>query len=293
MKNKHIVIATTFRDFNGSLNDEIQLRFLNGLSKQSHKNFTLVVTIFREKKVEETLVRFPIDSKIFVSELPADKKFSLTEVLCNGIDVSIDNNSSFLIWTTCDVIFEVDFLEKVCLHLGRRSMLTSHPHKSMEKKEPLSINSGFDIIGFGKNVLTKPGFREAIEKYKFYDWGLFEHFLIALGVHHKCVASNIYLKSPIFKIENDRVPGNETNTWLAKCWDINKTQLNSFLIDKKMSLMFFNLTYCHKRFMMPGFGINQVWAWRSDQINYLIFRLRRLVSEILSAPIKLVIKRFS
>ena len=38
-KNKKILIATTFRNFNGSENDKIQRMFLNSLVNQSYKNF--------------------------------------------------------------------------------------------------------------------------------------------------------------------------------------------------------------------------------------------------------------
>lgn len=117
-KNNHIVIATTFRDFNGSLNDQIQLNFLDSLVSQSYKNFTLVVTIFREKNVEKVINSHPVNSAIFFSEIPQNKKFCLSDVFMNGLRVLADKPSAGLIWTTCDVIFETDFLEKLSRSLN-------------------------------------------------------------------------------------------------------------------------------------------------------------------------------
>jgi hypothetical protein len=50
MKNLKIIVCTTFRDFTGSENDDIQRLFLSSLDFQSYKNFELVVTLFGEKR---------------------------------------------------------------------------------------------------------------------------------------------------------------------------------------------------------------------------------------------------
>lgn len=45
-----IILCTTFRDFKGTENDEIQYRFLDGIRQQTYQNYQVVTTTFGEKK---------------------------------------------------------------------------------------------------------------------------------------------------------------------------------------------------------------------------------------------------
>ena len=48
-----IILSTTFRDFDKSMNDRMQMRFLHSLKSQTFQDFILVVTVFDEKKRSE------------------------------------------------------------------------------------------------------------------------------------------------------------------------------------------------------------------------------------------------
>lgn len=292
MKNiNHIVIATTFREFNGSLNDEIQKQFLNSLANQSFSNFTLVVTVFREKNVNRVLRSMNINFKIIISSVPAEKKFSLSHVFLNGLNYALSKNSAGLIWTTCDVVFQEKFLETVSKYLKNNVMITSHPHVVKNQNMYYSINSGFDIIGYGKDILRNPKIHEAIIRYKFYDWGIFEHFLIALGKCVKCHSINLYLKSPVLKIENDREPGNETKNWLEQSWSFNKTTFDSFAKDNNISSLYLSLSYCHLKFKMLDYKISHLFYWRNDYLKYFKFRSKVFILRMFPPYIKSILRK--
>ena len=55
---KKIVVTTTFRSFMGDKNDRLQRSFLRSLKKQTYQNFILVVTIYREKNIEQNVKDF-------------------------------------------------------------------------------------------------------------------------------------------------------------------------------------------------------------------------------------------
>lgn len=283
---KHLVIATTFRDFNGSENDYIQYRFLNSLAKQTFRDFTLSVTIFKERNVEKIINNYSLDSVVFKSQIANDKKFCLTDVFANGMRLCLERNSDALIWTTCDVILGEDFLEIFAALLQPDSLLTSHPHIIEGQEKHPSFDSGFDMVGFGSKALQNSKFQNTIQKYIFYDWGLFEHFLVAIGMHYGCKAVNLYIKSPIVKIENDRKPGKETAIWLDKCWKLNKKTFDSFLQENNETCLYLSLAYCHSRFRMAGHGISLVCIWLPDYAKYLKFRIKIFVLGILSQSIK-------
>lgn len=48
-----IILCTTFRDFKGTENDEIQYRFLDGIRQQTYQNYQVVTTTFGEKKSQK------------------------------------------------------------------------------------------------------------------------------------------------------------------------------------------------------------------------------------------------
>src|SRR4030043_1750121 len=107
---KKVIICTTFRDFIGGPNDDIQREFLRYINNQEYKNWLLVVTIYKEKNVEkEVLNRIDKSKVIFIYSKLTDCRFSLTEVFLNGINVSKYRNN-VVIWVNSDILVEPDFL---------------------------------------------------------------------------------------------------------------------------------------------------------------------------------------
>mgnify|MGYP000034540515 CR=1 FL=1 len=287
-----VIIATTFREFTGSDNDLIQHKFLDSLANQSYKRFKLAVTVFKEKKVKDVVRSKKIVSAIYPNKVPVKNKFSLTDVLVNGIIEAELSDSSFLIWTTCDVVFPVDFLENVVATRKPGLMITSHPHAIAESSSVVSINTGFDFLGFDKKLFENPKFKDTIKKYKFYDWGLFEHFLIAVGDSVGSININLHKQSPVVKHENDRAPGKETQDWLSKCWQSNKKVFDKYLTENKITPKYYSLAFCHLRFAMKGFGLTDLKFWWRDYYKYYISRVKCQIGRVPPKSVKEFLRKF-
>lgn len=297
--NPHIVIATTFRDFVGSKNDLIQNKFLESLERQSYKNFTLVVTIFKEKNVKEIVASRNVNAFFVNSNIISGKKFSLSDVVYNGLQYASAYDFSSVLWTTCDVVFPEDFIKIVAENSKGNVVLSSHPHVMMAECDHIGSNqnklsslaSGFDLIVYGTSTVKNDKLGQILYNYRFYDWGIFEHFLIATATVLKAKKINLFNIVKLFKIENDRSPGHETVLWLKSCWLENKVVFDRFLQDYSLPTHYYNLVYCHKRFQKISWSIYDVWRWRADYIFYYNYVIKSKISSVLPQKLKLIIKR--
>jgi len=299
----NIIVCTTFRDFKGSENDEIQRMFLKSLENQTYKNFELVVTLFGEKNVQSEVKKFNFKSFFYNSDIENKYRYSLTKVILNAIKHSSSNKEeNFLIlWTTCDVIYENNFFATIIKNYKNNVIGTIHPHityssilkfneKNTNKKEQLF--SGFDLIYFDKEFLSNHKIKYSFENYIFYDWGVFEHFLIALNELNKSSNMiNIYKESKIYKIENDRELTNEPNQFLINSHRLNSITFNKFLDENKITKKYFDLTYCHIKFKLTVNKFKHYYKFKQDIFEYIVRRIRKSVSKLIPKLIKNIIKR--
>lgn len=251
---KKILICTTFREFNGYSNDKIQRLFLESLKNQSYKNWELIVTIFKEKNIENTLKELSIPYRCYYDN--SDKyKFSLTTVLLNCI-ASINDEPSIIIWTTCDVIFDNNFFEKIISNYRAYIGGTSHPHLILNSIDNLKDNKdyyyfpdeGIDTIFFDSLIFDDKSNIDIIHKYRFVDWGVFEHFLVAFLKHTSPAMVNLWGISNISKVRNDRSLNNETSTFFTESLKKNWPPFYNYLCDYNLSRKYNSLLYCHKKF---------------------------------------------
>lgn len=296
MNRVKIIVATTFRDFKGTENDEIQRMFLKSLENQTYKNFELVVTLFGEKNVQSEVEKFSFKSFFIPAILKKKYRYSLTKVVLNAIKHANSKEKDFLIlWTTCDVIYENNFFETIIKNYKNNIIGTSHPHiiyssisnfnKKIGKKEKL--DSGFDLIYFDKSFLSDHKVTYALEKYIFYDWGVFEHFLIALNELNKnSNMVNIYEESKAYKISNDRKLTNESDQFLINSWKLNSITFNKFLEENKITKEYFDLTYCHFRFKLTANKFKHYYKFKQDIFEYIKRKTKRTMSKLLPKLIK-------
>lgn len=281
---KEIVVATTFRDFKGTENDNIQHLFLDSLKKQTYKNWRLAITIYAEKNVAKTIKQKEIPA-IFYKGTSGEYRFSHSEVLINGLS-SAKSSTDVIVWTTCDVIFEENFFSSLVKE--DFDVCTSHPHymfSSVEnfqnKRQPrLIINEGIDTLAFSKSFLLKGLVKKDLSQYFFTNWGIFEHFLVAVSSVHKARMINIWGLSDISKIVNDRKVTKEGKKYLEDSWNENYKVFAQFLKAYKLNNDFLNLTYLHTRFTPLGtfkyyrrFNIQRLKFFYNN--NMLIDRVKR------------------
>lgn len=249
-----IIIATTFRDFIGDENDKIQRLFLESIKNQTYKNWELVVTVFNEKKVESVLQNSGLNVKIY-NEKKGGYKFSLTKVFLNGYMEIKKYKNSILIWTTADVIFEKKFFNKIRKYNSTKTSLISHPNiQYLDVKDFLdnsgtqnTPNSGIDFVCFSSESLVD-NFIDDVKSYFFKNWGVFEHFLVALSDIYCDERRNLWGKSNVSKISNDRNTHNETEDYFMVSSVNNGKVFNKFLNDKNLPNTYWKLDYCNSRF---------------------------------------------
>lgn len=220
---RRLVVCTTFRSFDGSPNDRIQREFLRGVAAQTYPDWVLAVTNFGEIGVEDALRTAEVPFTVFRGSA-GDYRFSLTEVLSNGVAHadSTGQGSSVVLWTTCDVVFPRHLFADIVGRFKPGDAGTSHPHleaatfddyaagriSDVRPYGPLSretLYEGIDFMYFDADLFA-PGTsaRAALEKYRFVDWGLFEHFLTGLARLHAERRLNLWASSPVVKVGNDR-----------------------------------------------------------------------------------------
>tara|TARA_B100000959_G_C14891795_1_gene587060 strand:- start:93 stop:986 length:894 start_codon:yes stop_codon:yes gene_type:complete len=271
-KNKKILIATTFRNFNGSENDKIQRMFLNSLVNQSYKNFKLIITVFKEKNVQTEISKYPIDAVFYKHNTPEEYKFSmsvLTENLIKEINLCIN---SIGMWTTCDVIFDSNFFSEISKNSSDNFFGTSHPHITYKNlndfNEKISIKNriesgGMDCFFFDSKILLKN--EKILKKYPNKDWGLYENFLTGIAIINKCKMINIFNLSKILKIDNDRKPGKETIKWLRNSYYKNNIYFEQFVSDYNLNTKIYYGWYMNLKFKVLGNKIKYFlkYSWYS------------------------------
>lgn len=264
---RRIVVCTTFRSFDGSSNDRIQREFLRGLARQTHREWQLAVTIFGETGVEEALREAAVPFTAFEGP-KGDYKFSLTDVLANGIAcASADGGDpGIVLWTTCDVVFPPNLFAEILRRFRPGDAGTSHPHRTAASLDayaagrvsggyphgPLSrepVEEGIDFVYFDAALFAPgSGARRAVDEYRFVDWGLFEHFLTGIVQLYARRRLNLWPAAPIVKIENDRVEGAETSAYFDRAWNRNYVPMRRFLDEHALGHELLRLHECHLRF---------------------------------------------
>lgn len=243
--NLKIIICTTFREFNESENDKIQYLFIDGLKRQSYQNYNLVVTTFGEKKVRDILVK-ELGEKVFVYEddkLPQKYRFSLTKVFENGVSEALKYKKSVVVWCTCDIILDNNFLQTIVDMYTPDLTGITHPNIISDtvddyknKKEKIGpLNKGIDILFFSNEIFKCQDALNYIHNYRFYNWGAFEYFLVGIALKTSKNRINIYNQSKVHKIENDRVASNETEEYFTFCKNLNVPILKKFMKDNDIN----------------------------------------------------------
>ena len=296
MNDIKILLCSTFRDFKGTENDEIQKMFLTSIENQSYKNYELVITLFGERNVQKELEKYNLKSTFVNGSVKDDYRYSLTHVVLNALCYAEEQEQDFIVlWTTCDVIYDSDFFEVIVNNYRQNTIGTSHPHttfssisdykqKNNNKKGKLS--RGFDVIYFDKYFLENTKVRNSIEKYVYNDWGIFEHFLISLNeLNIGCQMYNIYEESKIYKIENNRELTNEPNQFLINSHKLNSAIFTDFLTTSNITTKYFDLVFCHIKFKLTK---NIICHYATFSLDTFQLGRRTIVSIILKIiPIKI------
>lgn len=123
---RQILVAVTFREFNGDVNSRIQRTFLDAIKKQTYTSYKLIVTNFREKFVKRELERSGLSFEFHQSKKERCWH-SYTEIIANTFS-HLERSKHIILWTNADNIFEQNFFEEIINNFEPNSGGTSYPH---------------------------------------------------------------------------------------------------------------------------------------------------------------------
>lgn len=230
----------TFRSFDGSTNDKIQRMFLQSVKDQTYQNFVMAVTIFGEKGVPEALEEANLSHLLHYAEPGDYKKFSLTQVLLNGIRVcKKQKEDCILLWINADNMLDPDYFERIASLRGEKIGGISYPHKQYrtieDYKTKISATYGWygiDSAFFCRDVFDEK-FIEAVKNYPNNDYLYFEAFIVAISAIFCKTRINLY--PPGYStINNDYEAVNQTAQSTKTFGIKNIAELKRFMKDNNL-----------------------------------------------------------
>jgi len=227
----------TFRSFDGSVNDKIQRMFLQSVKRQTYQNFIMAITVFGEKGVPEALKEADLPHVLHYAEPGDYKKFSLTQVLLNGIRVSKEYpEKCILLWINADNMLEPDYFERIASLQGLKNGGISYPHTSYRTIEDYGIKRdgsygwyGLDSAFFSSDVFDEK-FVEAVRNYPMNDYLYFESLVVAIATVFCHTRINMY-PAGYSTIANDYVTVNQTAQSTKATGVKNMLELKRFMRD--------------------------------------------------------------
>lgn len=278
---KKFLICTTFRDFNGNENAQIQELLLDSLRKQTYPHWQLIVTTFNEAHVADFLKTWEGPVKVYQNP-SKEYRFSLTKVVQNTIKEIEGPGKNILIWTTCDVIFEPNFLQSILDQDVPYISGTSHPHHIFQsqtdylaRREPtVTPTLGLDTLFFDADLFLKPEVSHIMKTYPNINWGCFELFLSGIAELYSLKRVNLYTQTKISKIQNIRPLNNETTDYfeasMSHNWPIFQRFVKDYhLTPRKQEMIPYIMTY------RPTNPIAYYLRFHRDYGRYWLQKLKR------------------
>jgi hypothetical protein len=218
-----LIIACSFRSFDGGPNDLIQQKFIDSVRNQKVP-IKMVVVQFGEKNIESELIGLDFD----LIELSAP--WTHTEVLSIA---HLRYPEHDLIHSSVDVILPTNFSIEVTNTLKKFDYCTSWPYLTLGVKESKKIQARnstcLDLIAFANRILPKV--TELTRLYPNVEWGLFEHQAVCFAYisSNRKRGANIYRKSPITRQATPHIELGETTLKLKTMWRANLQRWNPWL----------------------------------------------------------------
>ena len=282
---KKIVVTTTFRSFMGDKNDRLQRSFLRSLKKQTYQNFILVVTIYREKNIEQNVKAVLGDKAVFVyTEISEEYRYSPTKVVLNGIEYGEKNGYDILVDCSGDITLQDNALETVARYYSPMYTGISHPNIFYEIDDQFHVlaksvgswGGGIDFRFFDIRLLNHPDVKKRLEKYALYDWGGIEHLLYGICQPYANEMINIFEESKVIKVKNDRDAANEDSQYIQRSGEKNREKLKELACDIGIDFAdFLNLLYIHMQYRVTKNRIRNFIHFKKEWKVWIDQRLMR------------------
>lgn len=212
-KKPQIIISTTFREFDGSPNDRMQIKFLYSLKRQTFQDFMLVVTVFGEKRVGKVVEKIlGKRAKLVYDTGGGQYRFSLSKTFMNGVDYGLANHARILVDCSSDIILQKNFLEVVNVRTGSQTAGISHPNIFLERLDNGEkkytygrLDQGIDIRFYSLDLFKNNHVYNILKRFPSYDYGAgIERILCGIAIKYAKKRCNIFMESRVLKEENSR-----------------------------------------------------------------------------------------
>jgi hypothetical protein len=256
-----LLIATSFRPFGISNNNDVyQFMFLNSL-KNYNCDLTICATQFDDFGVENILresgLRY-IYNNISKNNLPIGKKYSNQKIFLTALQefCKYDNNYDFFIYSCSDILLPSNLINELLKRKDILGVNLIYPNTQIKNGKMLNYYTfiyGIDLIVFRLDKLKAKIFLEALSDWKQYDWGINEHFLLAIANLLNLPVSNLVRYMDVIKFENNFSDTQEDRTWQINAWNQNQIYLIDFLKCHNLSLLYAKGSYYYLLYKIFNF----------------------------------------
>jgi hypothetical protein len=256
-----LLIATSFRPFGISKNNDLyQLMFLNSL-KNFNCDLTICVTQFDDLGVENILresgLRY-IYNNISKNNLPIGKKYSNHKIFRTALQefCKFENNYDFFIYSCSDILLPSNLINELLKKKDIHGVNLIYPNTQIKNGKMLNCYAfiyGIDLIIFRIDKLKAKLFLQVLSDWKQYDWGINEHFLLAIANLLNLPVSNLVRYMDVIKFENSFNDTKEDRTWQINAWNQNKIYLIDFLQQHNLSSLYAKGSYYYLLYKIFNF----------------------------------------
>ena len=254
-----ILWLVSFRPLkNSSINDFYQSLFVDSV-KCLNEDITFSITQFEEENVEVFIKKKKLKSffkNIPKTNLPNGKKYSNKIMLKYALDQCYENDFDYLVYSTADIVVPNSLFKHVSKIKDENFCALIYPNTHItngEVKNTFWPYYGIDLIIFkiSKSKLLK--FKEIIEHYNQFDWGINENFYISVCEKLNLKIFNLFKKVNVLKFENDFQAFKEDRSWQIRSWKENQKYFINFLEKNNLSKLYAYGSYYYLLFKIFNF----------------------------------------
>ncbi len=287
-----LLISTSFRPFGISINNDIyQLMFLNSL-KNLNCNLTICATQFDDFGVENMLRESGLQyiyNNISKDNLPIGKKYSNQKIFLTALQefCKYENNYDFFIYSCSDILLPSNLISELSKRKDILGVNLIYPNTQIKNGKMLNYYTfiyGIDLIIFRIDKLKAKLFLEALSDWKQYDWGINEHFLLAIANLLNLPVSNLVRYMDVIKFENNFSDTKEDRSWQINAWNQNKIYLINFLNHHNLSLLYAKGSYYYLLY--------KIFNFKDLNLRLLIIYIKAFLYYLPKTFLKLIIKKF-